>query len=150
MWFQKSDRLITLKEGEKFKTYPTEEKDRLMEEQAQSRRDRYRDRGRTGDRRDGAREGQGARRGAPRTAYAQHSVFIGNLPFSVTKDELEQMIAETVEVTRVAIVKDPAGRSKGFAFADLKSAEDVQTAVNQLDGRDLGGRTMTVRVGRKN
>lgn len=148
-WFQKADRLMALKDGENFKVYPMEEKDRLMEE-AQSRRDRYR--GNTGDRRDGPREpreGQGARR-APRAAYAQHSIFIGNLPFSITKEELESIISETVVVTRVAIVKDPTGRSKGFAFADLKSADDVQTAVNQLDGRDMGGRAMTVRVGRKN
>lgn len=145
---------MSLRDKQEFKEYPREEKDRLIEEQ-QARRERFRARkddgdSRGGPRRDGAREGQGARRGGSRN-YAQHSLFIGNLPFSVTQEELEQVVADTVETTRVAIIRDPeTGRSKGFAFADLKSEADVETAVNLLNGKELGGRTITVRVGRKN
>lgn len=145
---------MVLKESEQMKEYPIEEKDQLMEQQQQARRERFRARREEGDRRgaprrDGGREGQGGRRSNGRN-YAAHSLFIGNLPFNAEQEDLEKVVGQVVEFTRVAIIRDPTGRSKGFAFADVKSEEAVQTAVSKLDGKEFGGRAITVRQGRKN
>lgn len=146
---------MTLRQGDQFKEYPIDEKDTLMEKQQQLRKERFRARTndggdrRGGYRRDGPREGQGPRRSNSRN-FSPHSLFIGNLPFNTEQEDLEKVVGQVVEVTRVAIIRDPTGRSKGFAFADVKSEEAVQTAVSKLDGKEVGGRAITVREGRKN
>lgn len=146
---------MTLRQGDQFKEYPVDQKDELMEKQQQLRMERFRARSndggdrRGGYRRDGPREGQGARRSNSRN-FSPHSLFIGNLPFNTEQEDLERVVGQVVEFTRVAIIRDPTGRSKGFAFADVKSEEAVQMAVSKLDGKELGGRAITVREGRKN
>lgn len=142
-WFQKPERLHWLKDAEGLKDYPLEKKDDLISEARQKRRDhpRFRD----GDRRDGARDRRG-----PRPQRSAFSVFIGNLPFVVLQEELEELVSSKVDTQRVAIVKDETGKSKGFAFADVRCEEDVDTLVNALDGYELQGRNISVRPGRKN
>lgn len=155
-WFQKPDRLSVLKDTEGLKDYPIEEKESRMQAQVEARKDRARgrrnerdnarDRDPSRDRRNTERR-DNSRRG-PRAGHAQHSVFIGNLPYSCSQEKLEEMLRAKVTVTRVSLVKDATGRSKGFAFADLTSERDVETVVNELNGTQLDGRNMTVRVGR--
>lgn len=153
-WFQKVDRLMVLKDVEGFKDYPVEDKDDIIEQQNKARKERYRARnieresglprggGRyeSGDRRDSARRGRN---------YSQFSVFIGNLPFSCTEEQLAELFRDKLSVNRISIVKDPTGRSKGFAFADLNSDSEVQFAVNTFDGVDIDGRAISVKVGKK-
>lgn len=167
-WFQKADRLMVLKDTEAMKAYPVEEKENLIEEQMRSRR---RPRREDGDRREKWEPREGGLRESGRRESSQresgrresgrmdrpsrvrqgdHSLFIGNLPFSITQEALEEFVGQVVSINRVSVVTDSNFRSKGFAFADLKSAEDVQKAVSALDGKSLGGRTISVKVGRKN
>lgn len=93
------------------------------------------------------RGGDGSR--PQRAGNGQHSVFIGNIPFTITLGELEGLLESAGGVERVSLVTDPSGRSKGFAFADMKSADDVNHCVDTLNGYEMGGRQLTVRVGRK-
>lgn len=70
-------------------------------------------------------------------------IFIGNLPFSATEDELEELCKPHGEVTRVKIITDrETGRSRGFAFVSFASTEEAKKAADNmttvsLDGRDL-------------
>jgi predicted Zn finger-like uncharacterized protein len=96
--------------------------------------------------RPGSRAGGGS---SQRAGNGDHTLFIGNLPFSITTESLEKLLRETAEVERVSLVTDPMGRSKGFAFADMKSENDVSTAVAKLNGHDMDGRSLTVRIGKK-
>jgi predicted Zn finger-like uncharacterized protein len=87
--------------------------------------------------------------GGPRAGNGKHTLFVGNLPFSVTTESLEELLRSTAQVELVSLVTDPMGRSKGFAFADMKSEDDVAIAVEKLNGIDMDGRSLTVRVGKK-
>lgn len=73
-------------------------------------------------------------------------VYVGNLPFSVDEQQLRTLFEEGGrEVTDVKIVTDrDTGRPRGFAFVDMATEQDAQAAINALNGRELGGRTLTV------
>lgn len=72
-------------------------------------------------------------------------LYIGNLPWSATEDELRALFAEFGSVESVAIITDrETGRSRGFGFIEIASAEGALKAVAQLDGRDFGGRALRV------
>lgn len=140
---------MVLRDSEGMKPYPVEDKERLVEEQAKTRAERRARRG-NGDRRE-PREGRdGARRDRPyRAGNNQHSLFIANLPFSVAEEEVAKFVGQVVSFDRISLVMDANSRSKGFAFADLQSEEDVHKAISELDGKEIGGRTISVRMGRK-
>jgi RNA recognition motif-containing protein len=72
-------------------------------------------------------------------------LYVGNLPFHATEDQLQQAFAACGPVTDVALVLDRVtGRSRGFAFVEMASAEAAQKAIATLDGTDLGGRALRV------
>ncbi len=73
-------------------------------------------------------------------------VYVGNLPFNVDEQQLRALFEEGGrEVTGVKIVTDrDTGRSRGFAFVDMASEQEAQAAINALNGRELGGRALTV------
>ena len=74
-------------------------------------------------------------------------LYVGNLPFSVTSDELQALFAEHGEVQSVNIITDrETGRPRGFAFVEMDGAE---AAIEALNGRDLGGRAMNVSIARE-
>lgn len=108
------------------------------------------DRAEHSDRRPAQRSYGGGGGGRPRAGNGQHPLFIGNIPFSIAGGDLEEILKGAGGLERVSLVTDPDGRSKGFAFADMKTEDDVQNAVNTLDGFEVDGRQLTVRVGRKN
>eukprot|EP00177_Eucheuma_denticulatum_P007549 GFKZ01013750.1.p1 GENE.GFKZ01013750.1~~GFKZ01013750.1.p1 ORF type:complete len:324 (-),score=51.91 GFKZ01013750.1:671-1642(-) len=153
-WFQRMDKLSVLdKEKEGMKPYPVGEKEELMQEQSRIRNERRGkrrefERRERGDRRDSREGGRRGRNDRPRDSA--HTIFIGNLPFSLEKEELEKIVGEVVQFTRLSLIIDANMRSKGFAFADLLSAEDVQKAIAQLDGKYVNGRAIGVRESRKN
>lgn len=78
-------------------------------------------------------------------------VYVGNLPFSVDQEQLRTLFEEGGhEVLEVKIVTDRlTGRPRGFAFVDMASAEDAQAVITALNGRDVGGRTLTVSLARE-
>lgn len=150
-WFQKPDRLTKLNEKESFKPYPLEQKDELIRAQSQQRRDRQRSFRDGGNKNYGEKRDNGPRRNNYKAGNTAHSVFIGNLPFTVSEEELEALISSKVQLRRLSIVTDSAtGRSKGFGFADVATEDEVHLLVKALDGYELNGRNISVRVGRKN
>lgn len=70
------------------------------------------------------------------------SLFVGNLPWSVTSEQLEEEFAKHCHVVGARVVmKD--GRSRGFGFVDVEDA-DAETAIQAMNGFSLGGRQITV------
>ncbi|MBI1852194.1 MAG: RNA-binding protein [Planctomycetes bacterium] len=76
-------------------------------------------------------------------------IYAGNLSFNTTEDTLRQAFAAFGEVTSANVIMDRAtGQSKGFGFVEMPSATEAQAAINGLNGRDLGGRTLSVNEAR--
>ena len=76
-------------------------------------------------------------------------LFVGNLPFSVTDESLQQMFAEAGTVDSAQVVMDKfSGRSKGFGFVEMSTDDEAAKAVSQLNGREVDGRALTVNEAR--
>jgi RNA recognition motif-containing protein len=72
-------------------------------------------------------------------------LYVGNLPFSTTEDELRELFEQHGAVESVAVITDrETGRPRGFAFVEMADATAAQNAIQSLDGRQLGGRAMRV------
>ena len=71
-------------------------------------------------------------------------LFVGNLDFHKTEDELRQLFAAHGPVDRADIVKDYSGRPRGFAFVEMANADDADKAIAALDGTQRGGRILAV------
>ena len=72
------------------------------------------------------------------------SLYVGNLPWSATEDEVRELFANHGNVTSVKLVSDrETGRARGFGFVEIDAA-DAATAVEALDGASFGGRTLRV------
>lgn len=72
-------------------------------------------------------------------------LFVGSLAFSATDDDLAQFFAScgTVVSAKVVIDRD-TNRSKGFGFVEMSTDEEAKAAIDQLDGKELGGRAINV------
>ncbi len=76
-------------------------------------------------------------------------IYIGNLNYEMTEDELRDSFAEHGEVSSVVIIKDrETGASRGFGFVEMSSDEEGMAAIEALNGSNVGGRTLTVNVAR--
>jgi len=76
------------------------------------------------------------------------SLFIGNLPWTTTEDELKQKFEEHAKVVAVRIVTDKmSGRSKGFGFVEVEDA-DAEKAITAMNGAKLGDRAIVVNEAR--
>jgi len=76
-------------------------------------------------------------------------LFIGNLDFHATENELRQLFAAHGPVGQVAIVKDSySGQPRGFAFVEITNAADADKAIAALNGTQFGGRTLNVNEAR--
>tara|TARA_Y100000996_G_C21970200_1_gene416087 strand:- start:27 stop:320 length:294 start_codon:yes stop_codon:yes gene_type:complete len=74
-------------------------------------------------------------------------LYVGNLAWAVEEKELETVFGNYGEVLSVKIIKDrDTGRSKGFSFVEMESADAAQAAIEGLDGTDLGGRNLKVNI----
>lgn len=72
-------------------------------------------------------------------------LYVGNLPFNATEDDVRNHFANTGEVTEVKLITDrETGRPRGFGFVTFASSEDGQRAIEQLDGQPLDGRNLRV------
>jgi RNA recognition motif-containing protein len=79
----------------------------------------------------------------------ESKLYVGNLPYSATEEELKTMFGAAGTVTSVAIIKDrESGRSKGFAFVEMSSNAEAQKAVTMLNGQNMGGRDLRVSIAR--
>jgi cold-inducible RNA-binding protein len=72
-------------------------------------------------------------------------LFVGGLPFSTSTEELGQLFGQVSGVENVTIVTDrDTGRSRGFGFVEMATAEAADEAMRKFNGSTLGGRTLTV------
>ena len=77
------------------------------------------------------------------------NIYIGNLPFSATEDELKEVFTEFGQVNSVTIIKDKmSGRSRGFGFVEMADDGEAQNAIQGLNGKDFKGRGMVVNEAR--
>jgi RNA recognition motif-containing protein len=76
-------------------------------------------------------------------------LYVGNLPFQTTSDELKDHFAQAGSVESASVVEDRmTGRSRGFGFVEMATAEEAAAAIEQLNGKDFGGRNLTVNEAR--
>ena len=76
-------------------------------------------------------------------------LYVGNLPFSVSSSDLEQVFQAhgTVESAQVITDRD-TGRSKGFGFVEMRNDQEAQEAIQALNGQEFNGRALTVNEAR--
>jgi len=76
--------------------------------------------------------------------------YVGNLLYAATKAQLETLFSPIGPLREVRVMTDrETGRPKGFAFIAFEHAEDAQTACEQLDQKEFGGRPLTVNIARE-
>ncbi len=72
-------------------------------------------------------------------------LFVGNLAFSTTSQDLESLFAAAGTVESATVVTDrESGRSRGFGFVEMSSSDEANKAIQELNGRDVGGRQINV------
>ncbi|MGY8693087.1 MAG: RNA recognition motif domain-containing protein, partial [Verrucomicrobiia bacterium] len=73
-------------------------------------------------------------------------IFVGNLSFDISEEELQQTFESFGVVSRLKIITDrDSGRSRGFAFVTMDSDEEARAAIEDLDGKDVMGRALSAR-----
>ncbi len=73
------------------------------------------------------------------------NIYVGNLSFDSTEDNVRDLFAAHGEVLRVNLITDrDTGRPRGFGFVEMADAAQGKTAIEQVNGADLGGRSLTV------
>lgn len=76
-------------------------------------------------------------------------MYVGNLNYRVKEGDLEQVMAAYGEVNSVKVIKDrETGKSKGFAFVEMKNDEEAAQAMKELNGSELMGRQMVIKGAR--
>jgi cold-inducible RNA-binding protein len=76
-------------------------------------------------------------------------LFVGNLSFNVTENDLQDAFAAHGTVTEANLMMDRStGRPRGFAFVTMSTPEEAQKAIEAMNGKDLDGRALTVNVAR--
>jgi len=76
-------------------------------------------------------------------------IYVGNLPFSATEDELRELFAPHGNVLSVKLVTDrDTGRPRGFGFMEMEE-DEAAAAIEALDGKDFNGRTLRVNLARE-
>jgi len=72
-------------------------------------------------------------------------LYVGNISYQTTEDELKELFSKCGEVESVKIIKDPhTGRAKGFGFVEMASEQDAQRAIAELNGTMSADRTLTI------
>jgi len=76
-------------------------------------------------------------------------IFVGNIPYTTTGDDLSELFGEFGEVNDARVITDRGtGRSKGFGFVDMPNDSDANEAMKSLNGSDFSGRPLTVNEAR--
>lgn len=76
-----------------------------------------------------------------------HKLFVGGLPFATSNDRLRDLFAEAGTVESATVVTDrDTGRSRGFGFVEMATAEEASQAISQLNGKDFDGRRLQVEL----
>ena len=77
------------------------------------------------------------------------NIYVGNLSYGMSEDDLRQAFSAYGEVSSVKILMDrETGRSRGFGFVEMPNKSEADTAIAQLNGKDLGGRPLRINEAR--
>jgi cold-inducible RNA-binding protein len=72
-------------------------------------------------------------------------LYVGNLAFSTSGEELQTLFAQAGTVESVSLIEDrETGRSRGFGFIEMSTKEEGAAAISQFNGKEMGGRALTV------
>jgi RNA recognition motif-containing protein len=75
------------------------------------------------------------------------NLYVGNLPFGVSEDDLEELFASHGAVASAKVITDrETGRARGFGFVEMEQVEDAQKAIQNLDGQEFKGRSLRVNL----
>ncbi len=75
------------------------------------------------------------------------NIYVGNLTFDMSNDELKTLFTEYGEVTSANVITDrDSGRSRGFGFVEMATKDAAESAISSLNGKDHGGRQLTVNI----
>lgn len=78
------------------------------------------------------------------------NIYVGNLPFGISNAELEDLFSEHGTVSSAQVIMDrETGRSRGFGFVEMDSADAARAAIEAVDGADVGGRRLKVNEARE-
>jgi RNA recognition motif-containing protein len=84
-----------------------------------------------------------------RSVQMGRRLYVGNLPYQVGEDELQELFSQAGSVESVRVMRDMAtGRARGFAFVEMATDEEAQKAATKFDQYQLGGRNLTVNEAR--
>lgn len=76
-------------------------------------------------------------------------LYVGNLPYTVTDDQLSQYFADAGTVVSATVIMDKfSGRSKGFGFVEMSTDEEAQKAIEMVNGKEIDGRALVVNEAR--
>ena len=76
-------------------------------------------------------------------------IYVGNLAYETREDDLREAFEVHGEVQEVSVVRDrETGRSRGFGFVEMPGSAEAEAAISNLNGKDMGGRTLTVNEAR--
>lgn len=76
-------------------------------------------------------------------------LYVGNLSYDTTEEDLRTLFSEAGTVTSVALIKDrDSGRSKGFAFVEMSSQSEAEEAIKMFNGRSVDNRELKVNIAR--
>src|SRR3569623_2010540 len=79
------------------------------------------------------------------TPHMGSKLYVGNLPYSASRSDLEQLFSQHGTVQSAEVISDrETGRSKGFGFVQMGTDEEAQAAIAALNGQEHGGRQLTV------
>jgi RNA recognition motif-containing protein len=77
----------------------------------------------------------------------ESKLYVGNLSYSTTEDDLQNLFLQAGTVVSVALIKDrDSGRSKGFAFVEMSNQAEAQKAIGMFNGQSLGDRELRVSI----
>ena len=128
VWFQATARVNTLFDGFELKEYDAEKAQEAIDKQK-------------------ARAKEAADR-PPRKRGAA-TLFVANLPFRYSDDDVVALFAEVAPITSAQVVMDDDGRSRGYGFVEIEVASDAEKLIGEFHGSDVGGRDLIVRPGKQ-
>ncbi len=81
--------------------------------------------------------------------FEMKNIYVGNLPFSTTDEELREAFAQHGEVSSASVIMDrETNRSRGFGFVEMPNAGEADGAIEAMNGTDMGGRSLRVNEAR--
>ncbi len=76
-------------------------------------------------------------------------LYVGNLPYSSTEEQLQELFSQAGEITQVIVIKDrDTGRSKGFGFVEMETESGAEEAIRRFNGYSINNRALTVNEAR--